>query len=93
MGDSNNNNNPEKVLEEFRNAWKQEVQKKHVQPESSSTKSAAEQQTVTEEKSVTDLIDKTEALTTQQTPVTAMDHYIIAVDHERQGKLGQGKKI
>ncbi|GAA5805807.1 hypothetical protein HPULCUR_011333 [Helicostylum pulchrum] len=91
MGDSNNNSNPEKVLEEFRNAWKQEVKKKHVRdkPESGTTLAQTKQEdTLIEEEGLAKVIDKTKTLDIN-TPVTAMDHYMIAVDNERQGKLGQ----
>ncbi|KAG2234498.1 hypothetical protein INT48_004877 [Thamnidium elegans] len=83
MGDSNNNSNPEKVLEEFRNAWKQEVKKKHVhdKPESSTLAQTKQENTLTEEEGLDKVINKTEALTIN-TPVTAMDHYVIAVDNE-----------
>lgn len=94
MGDSNNNSNPEKVLEEFRNAWKQEVKKKHVRdkPESGTTLAQTKQEdTLIEEEGLAKVIDKTKTLDIN-TPVTAMDHYMIAVDNERQGKLGQGNK-
>lgn len=83
MSDSTNN----QALEEFRNAWKQEVQKKQVVEKAQEASSSAT------EDSVADIIEQTESLTTTSVPVTAMDHYIIAVDNERQGKLGKGIKL
>lgn len=80
MDDASN----DKALEEFRNAWKQEVQKKHIfePPQASSS---------TLEPTIDDITEKIESLSTTETvPVTAMDHYVIAVDNERQGKLGKG---
>lgn len=84
MDDASN----DKVLEEFRNAWKQEVQKKHVEtPQQEGGESSSHSNV---EHTVDDIVEKTESLTTHDTPITAMDHYVIAVDNERQGKLGKG---
>ncbi|KAI7896758.1 uncharacterized protein EV154DRAFT_584922, partial [Mucor mucedo] len=74
-------------LEEFRNAWKQEVQKKHIAEKPQDKGEGSSNSTV--EHTVDDIVEKTESLTTNDTPVTAMDHYVIAVDNERQGKLGK----
>ncbi|KAI8987710.1 hypothetical protein BDF20DRAFT_832617 [Mycotypha africana] len=115
-----NRTEQEKELEDFRNAWKKEVQQKQHPLQSSQPALEQQQQSLrrqsvvidgkrrhsirqplhslnradTEEKSVQELIDATEALATQESgdvkqPVTAMDHYVIAVDNERQGKLGK----
>lgn len=98
--DSSSISQQEKVLEEFRNAWKQEVKQKHVHDKdksggSSSSKGLVKEKEVdtTKEESIAELIEATESLTTtgeSHVPVTAMDHYVIAVDNERQGKLGKG---
>jgi hypothetical protein len=86
--------NKEKVLEEFRNAWKQEVQNKapknNFQKPSSSSE---EKEDITIENGIAEMVERTESLTTKESgaQITAMDHYVIAVDHERQGKLGKGK--
>ena len=83
---SSSDNNREKVLEEFRNAWKQEVTKKH-------TKGQTDDTTVKEgvvEDSISELVEQTESVTLEKPPVTAMEHYILATDLERQGKLGKG---
>jgi hypothetical protein len=85
----------EKVLEDFRNAWKQEVKRKHhshEQSNSSGKSSEKEKVDTTKEESIAELIEQTESLaSSDKPPVTAMDHYVIAVDNERQGKLGKGK--
>lgn len=88
MVGSNSNNNTEKALEEFRNAWKQEVQKKQVYEKPKENDTLTEPKKV-EEEGVAEIIDKTESLNVG-TPVTAMDHYVAAIDNERQGKLGPG---
>lgn len=85
--------NKEKILEEFRNAWKQEVKRKHEKTEHIKESSGSvEKEDTTTEKSIGDMVERTESLTTndQAAPVTALDHYVIAVDNERQGKLGKG---
>lgn len=96
MGTIDNDAEKEHVLEEFRNAWRQEVKRKHTHDTEPRASSSKDKQTLqhkkSEEESVVDLIEQTESLTTKEkaVPVTAMDHYIIAVDDERQGKLGRG---
>ncbi|KAI9478695.1 MAG: hypothetical protein EXX96DRAFT_571870 [Benjaminiella poitrasii] len=92
----------EDVLEEFRMEWREEMKEKRKKNNSQSSASTKDkpsehppQQKISrEEESVADLIERTEALTTNDEekktePVTAMDHYVIAVDNERQGKLGK----
>ncbi|KAL7318409.1 hypothetical protein PS15m_001659 [Mucor circinelloides] len=87
----------ENALEEFRNAWRQEVKEKHShdkhpdEPSSSGKEKDTSHRNKDEEKAVADLIERTESLTTieEAVPVTAMDHYVMAVDNERQGKLGK----
>jgi F-box protein 9 len=97
MTDNINSDIPqEQALEEFRNVWRQEVKEKlshdhEKQPESSKNDKKSIDKNK-EEVSIANLIEETESLTTTETsvPVTAMDHYVIAVDNERQGKLGKG---
>lgn len=83
----------EQALEEFRNAWRQEVkEKRNHEKIPTSSKQVTVQHNKGEEESVANLIESTESLTTnEKAPVTAMDHYVLAVDNERQGKLGKGK--
>ncbi|CAO3622013.1 unnamed protein product [Mucor hiemalis] len=84
--------NKERVLEEFRNAWKQEVKRKAEKPVPGKDSSSKEKEDTTTEKSIVDMVERTESLTTNDqatAPVTALDHYVIAVDNERQGKLGK----
>jgi hypothetical protein len=92
---SSNNTVQGKVLEDFRNSWKQEVKLKHHSHEqSSSSGKASEKEKVdtTKDESIAELIEQTESLaTSDKAPVTAMGHYVIAVDNERQGKLGKCK--
>lgn len=86
--------NKERVLEEFRNAWKQEVKRKAEKPVPGKDSSSKEKEDTTTEKSIVDMVERTESLTTNDqdtAPVTALDHYVIAVDNERQGKLGKGE--
>lgn len=100
MGSTDKITDQENALEEFRNAWRQEVKEKHShekhpdEPSSSSKEKDASHHLKGEEEVVADLIERTEALTTTEeaVPVTAMDHYVVAVDNERQGKLGKGKQ-
>ncbi|CAO3699112.1 hypothetical protein G6F70_007016 [Rhizopus microsporus] len=84
-------NRQEQELEEFRNAWRQEVRQKNQQQQTRENKpSIAEKRPSVAESSLAEIIDKAESLTlTDKEPVTAMDHYVLAVDNERQGKLGQ----
>ncbi|KAL0138459.1 hypothetical protein V8B55DRAFT_1515081 [Mucor lusitanicus] len=97
MGSTDKITDQENALEEFRNAWRQEVKEKHShekhpdEPSSSSKEKDASHHLKGEEEVVADLIERTEALTTTEeaVPVTAMDHYVVAVDNERQGKLGK----
>ncbi|KAI8348271.1 hypothetical protein BD560DRAFT_450351 [Blakeslea trispora] len=83
----------EKDLEEFRNAWKKEVKEKQSQvmhkQEDDSSKPTEKHKPG--EEVIDNLIEQAESLTTTDNsePVTAMDHYVIAVDNERQGKLGK----
>lgn len=97
MGSFDNNLNSEQkreqVLEEFRNAWRQEVKEKHNQDKIPQTsKEEVHNNKKGEEESIATLIETTESLTTKEKePITAMDHYVTAVDNERQGKLGKGK--
>jgi predicted DNA binding CopG/RHH family protein len=96
MTDNMNTDIPqEQVLEEFRNTWRQEVKEKHShdhEKQAENSKKADKSIDNKEEASIANLIEETESLTTTETsvPVTAMDHYVIAVDNERQGKLGKG---
>lgn len=85
-------NRQEQELEEFRNAWRQEVRQKNQQQQTRENKpSIAEKRPSVAESSLAEIIDKAESLAlTDKEPVTAMDHYVLAVDNERQGKLGQG---
>ncbi|KAI7902843.1 uncharacterized protein BX663DRAFT_508609 [Cokeromyces recurvatus] len=90
-------NQQEKVLEEFRREWREEVKEKHKHDSKSfmTTKDNKEPlHKPREEESMVNLNEKTESLTIQtkeenNKPVTAMDHYIIAIDNERQGKIGK----
>ncbi|CEP10010.1 hypothetical protein [Parasitella parasitica] len=86
----------EQALEEFRNNWRQEVREKHSRNKQPEVPSSEKQDCLThntsEEESIADIIDHTKSLATteeEKEPVTAMDHYVIAVDNERQGKLGK----
>lgn len=100
MGNTDKSAEQENVLEEFRNAWRQEVKEKHRHEKHPEEHSSLHKEKDTshhmkgEEEVVADLIERTEALTTTEeaVPVTAMDHYVVAVDNERQGKLGKGKQ-
>lgn len=88
-------NRQEQELKEFRNAWRQEVRQKNQQQQTRENKpSIAEKRPSVAESSLAEIIDKAESLTlTDKEPVTAMDHYVLAVDNERQGKLGQGTTL
>lgn len=82
----------ENELERFRNEWRQEVKEKHqIQDTKHKNKeSATEKPLSTAESSLSDMVDKAESLTLEKAPMTAMDHYMLAVDNERQGKIGKG---
>ncbi|KAI8636253.1 hypothetical protein BD408DRAFT_426433 [Parasitella parasitica] len=93
---NNLNVEQEQALEEFRNTWRQEFRKKQSLDEQPTDSSTKEQdflrRSKREENSTADIIERTESLKTteeEKAPVTAMDHYVIAVDNERQGKLGE----
>ncbi|KAG0748871.1 hypothetical protein G6F57_003115 [Rhizopus arrhizus] len=81
----------ENELERFRNEWRQEVKEKHqIQDTKHKNKeSATEKPLSTAESSLSDMVDKAESLTLEKAPMTAMDHYMLAVDNERQGKIGK----
>lgn len=94
----NNGIPQEQALEEFRNAWREEVKEKHSHDHDmqqlDTCKTVKEPiENNKEESSIAKLIEETESLSTAKTsvPTTAMDHYVIAVDDERQGKLGKGR--
>ncbi|KAG1047169.1 hypothetical protein G6F46_004143 [Rhizopus delemar] len=84
-------NEQENELERFRNEWRQEVKEKHhIQDTKHKDKEpATEKRLSTAESSLSDMIDKAESLTLEKAPITAMDHYVLAVDNERQGKIGK----
>ncbi|KAI8084144.1 uncharacterized protein B0P05DRAFT_636303 [Gilbertella persicaria] len=88
MNNYGSNEQQEKALEEFRNAWRQEVESK--QGHDPHAEAPEQQQQQQEEASIAALIEQTESLAVDQPePITAMDHYVLAVDNERQGKLGK----
>ncbi|KAI9266019.1 hypothetical protein BY458DRAFT_512851 [Sporodiniella umbellata] len=79
-------NDRESDLEKFRNEWRQEVQKK---PPGDKKVKEQWQQPAAASSSVLDVTEKIETLSVENKPVTAMDHYLLAVENEREGKLGQ----
>jgi F-box protein 9 len=96
MSTLNTDAEKEHELEEFRNTWRQEVKQKHIHDTEPGASSSKDKETLQhkkgEEETFADLIEQTESLTTKEeaVPVTAMDYYVVAVDDERQGKLGKG---
>ena len=99
----------QRELEEFRRQWRQEVENRKqqtVERQKHARISLATQQEEQQTTGTTEIYDDRPPLAEEMhsmsleneeeeknEPKTAMDHYIIAVDNERQGKLGQGKII
>ncbi|KAI8983529.1 hypothetical protein BDB01DRAFT_897115 [Pilobolus umbonatus] len=84
----------EEELEKFRNQWRQEVQEKKAQLKAVPTTPGpshpkmAPKSTITSEE-MDELEEKTGTISMETKEKDAMDYYIMAVDNERQGKLGK----
>ena len=97
----------QRELEDFRRQWRREVENRKQQQlerqknaRISLTAQQEGQQTTRTAKISDDQLPLTEEMESmslenkkeeKEEPKTAIDYYIIAVDHERQGKLSQGK--
>lgn len=94
----------QRELDEFRRQWREEVESRKAQLQHQKARSppirhdAQDDPALSQQLDSLSLQETSEAVETKTDdevvrPVTAMDHYIEAVDNERQGKLGQGKQI
>ncbi|KAG0168513.1 hypothetical protein DFQ30_004647 [Apophysomyces sp. BC1015] len=79
-------------LEEFRKQWQREVQDRKVSRKTTTAPSKSAESALVQQTESLSLGEESEVQTDAEKPKeleTAMDHYIEAVDNERQGKLGQ----